>query len=204
MTTPPLMTLQDAFKIAYPTGERCNEDFDALPMEATEKQVQQIAAELEQLLPLRISHERRLGGQVYWGFAATMAPAPTFDDWLDKHDAAARLAYLAQHGGTFPVWWVNFSFVFPAWHHGWNSWSAVPSPQPHASAGKWTGTMPSAAWTDIVAQARTVIARHGFTEMLSAQLDEEVPSVTYEVYPDGDSSAPPQIKCCTVAQCLFT
>jgi len=107
-------------------------------MSQIQQQLVEIAASLSQLTSLQICHQLRFGGDHYFAFAATLLPALTADEWIWSYDASAKRDYAAGHGGALPLWWSQFSFVFPVWHHfsdlQQNQWASASTASPFALA----------------------------------------------------------------------
>lgn len=170
----------------------------------TQQQVAEIASTLSQLTSLRICHQLRFGDERYFAFAATLAPAPTPDEWISRYDTPAKLAYVSERGPALPVWWAQFSFVYPVWHPYFNLWSPRPSDPQYLDAN-WTEDSPSAEWATTLAIVERVIASYGFAPMNQAAFHPTVESVRHEVFSDDDDDdSSPRLETCSIGQCLFS
>lgn len=172
-------------------------------MKQTQQRVVEIADALSRLTSLRICHQLRFGGDHYFAFSATLAPAPTADEWIWGYDTPAKRAYVSEHGPALPIWWAQFSFVFPVWHPFFNLWSPRPSDPKYLDAN-WTEDAPSAEWATTLAIAERVITSYGFAPMPQADFRRRVTFVRHEVYSDDDDAPEPRLETCSIGQCLFS
>lgn len=197
------MTIDDSIHKTFPTGLLHEPATDESRMKQAERDVHAIADTLSSLIALRISHQLRYGDDRYFAFAATLAPAPTQNDWLWHYDNPAKLAYIAQAGASLPIWWVQFSFVYPVWRHYFNLWTPRPADPSYLDAN-WTEDTPTTEWATTVSIAERVVESYGFTRMDLAAIRREVPFVCYQVFSDDDDDDEPRLETCSVGQCLFS
>ena len=120
------MTIEKAIHRTFPTGLLHEPVLEDERIKTAQHHVAEIAKTLSQLTSLQICHRLRFGDDRYFAFAATLPPAPIFDDWV-RCNKSAQIRYLAKHPPALPVWWAKFSFVFPVWHHYFNLWVLRPS-----------------------------------------------------------------------------
>ncbi len=196
-------SIDEAIRRMYPSGLLDEPNIDHDQMEQVSKIVRELSVALSSLTSLQICHQPRFGGDHYFSFAGTLAPAPHADEWISSFDRQAKLAWVANTGAALPVWWAHFSFVFPVWEHYFNLWAPRPSDPSYLDAN-WTEEAPTAEWDTTITIADRVIAGFGFSLITREEQQRPSENVHYLTFDETDKDDRLHYERCNIGQCLFS
>jgi len=202
-----LPDLQTRIQKVYPEGTICSLDKEALKDVGRD---QRIRTALDFVTKERdLLYDIQPFDKPAYNISLTQSGHPEFGAWVYAMDNVAKIRWITEHGGPYPVLWLRVSRVFDYYYLYYNHW------KPRGDTGYLDADfrdVPNDHWKENQKTLEDSLQQHGFLffpDSLASQKTSLVQERDYDSIPDDDPRwvdvdfEPPLVDS-TLHECLFS